>query len=69
MEILAYILICVLSGYEIYNAYRIRKILRQRSEERTEARRAFYRDKAYKDLAYRRGLKNSRQMLWRSIQK
>ena len=56
-------------GLEIYCGVRLKRILRTRSEERTDNRRAAYRAKAYKDLAERTALKNARQALWRSLQK
>lgn len=56
-------------GLEIYCGVRLKRILHIRSEERTDNRRAFYRAKAYKDLAERTALKNARQELWRSLQK
>ena len=56
-------------GLEIYCGARLIDILKQCSEERTNTRRAFYRDRAYKHLTEQRTLKNNRQALWRSIQK
>ena len=56
-------------GLEIYCGAQLIDIIKQRSEERTDARRAFYRDRAYKYLTEQRALKNNRQKLWRSIQK
>ena len=56
-------------GLEICCAVRLRRILRIRSEERTDNRRAYYRDKAYKVKAEARALKDARQKLWRSLQK
>ncbi len=63
------ILIAALLGTEVWCGYTLRQILRQRSEERTDNRRAFYRNVAYKDKAEARALKNARQALWRSIEK
>ena len=56
-------------GLELYCGVRLRNILKARSDERTDNRRAFYRDKAYKAKAEARALKNARQALWRSLQK
>lgn len=56
-------------GVEIYCGARLIDIIKQRSEERTDNRRAAYRAKAYKDLAERTALKNARQELWRRLQK
>ena len=69
MMILGYILIAVLLGTEVWCGYRFRQIIRSRSEARTNARRAFYRAKAYKDIAERRTLKKRREMLFKSIVK
>lgn len=69
MEALGYTLILILTLYIAYNIHRIKIILRERSEERTDNRRAFYRARAYKDLAYKRGLKNNREMLFKAISK
>lgn len=56
-------------GLEIYCGVWLKRILRTRSEERTENRRAYYRDKAYKTKAEARALKDARQELWRRLQK
>lgn len=69
METLGCILILILSAYIAYNINRIKVILRDRSEERTDSRRAFYRARAYKNLAYKRGLKNNRETLFKAISK
>lgn len=63
------ILIAALLGTEVWCGYTLRQILRQRSEERTDARRARFRAKAYKNLNERWTLKKNRQKLWESIQK
>lgn len=69
MMILAYILIAVLLSTEVWCGYQLRQILKNRSEERTEARKAVYRAKAYKDMNERWALKKSREMLFKSIVK
>ena len=56
-------------GVEIYCGARLIDILKQCSEERTNNRRAFYRNVAYKTKAEARAIKNARQELWRSLQK
>jgi hypothetical protein len=56
-------------GVEIYCGARLIDILKQCSEERTDARRARFRAKAYKNLNERWTLKKNRQKLWESIQK
>ena len=66
---LAYTMIAVLCGVLVVCGYLLRKELKERSEERTEARRAFYRYKAYKDMNERYDLKTSREKLWKSLQK
>lgn len=67
--LLAYTLIVVLCSFLVYCGYSLKRELKHRSEERTNNRRAFYRDKAYKDLAEKRTLKNSRQALWNALRK
>lgn len=42
---------------------------KERSEQRTSDRRAYYRLKAYKDKAKQRALKKARQMLWEDIRR
>ena len=64
---LAIVIISALLGVQVWCGYTLRKILHQRSDERTDARRAAYRDKAYNDIAEIRRLKNNRQELWESI--
>ena len=56
-------------GLEIYCGAQLIDIIKQRSKERTDNRRAFYRNVAYKTKAEARALKNARQELWRSLQK
>ena len=56
-------------GVEIYCGAQLIDILKQCSEERTNNRRAFYRNVAYKTKAEARAIKNARQELWRSLQK
>ena len=69
ITVLHYIAIAVLETYIIYSEVRLWKILEHRSDARTDARRAVYRARAYKDLAERTALKMSRQELWRSVRK
>ena len=66
---LADILIVVLSSFLVYCGYKLRQELKERSEERINARREAFRVKAYKDLAEKRSLKNSRETLWKAIRK
>ena len=56
-------------GVEIYCGARLIDILKQCSEERTNNRRAFYRNVAYETKAEARAIKNARQELWKSLQK
>ena len=67
--LLADILIVVLSSFLVYCGYKLRQELKERSEERINARREAFRVKAYKDLAEKRSLKNSRETLWKAIRK
>jgi hypothetical protein len=69
ITVLGITLIVILVAVEIGCFILLRKILHQRSDERTDARRAAYRDKAYNDIAEIRRLKNNRQELWQSLQK
>lgn len=47
----------------------VRRCLKEQSDKRTDSRRAFFRARAYKDLAYKRQLKNNREMLFKAISK
>jgi hypothetical protein len=69
MEILGYSLVAILCGVEVWCGYRLRQIMRYRSEARTAARRAAYRAKAYKDMNERWRLKKRRETLFKSITK
>ena len=69
MEILGYCLVAILCGVEVWGGYRLRQIIRYRSEERTAARRAVYRARAYKDMNERWRLKKRRETLFKSIEK
>lgn len=69
ITVLHYAAIAVLEAYLIYSEVRLWKILERRSDARTDARRAVYRARAYRDLDERTALKNARQELWRSIRK
>lgn len=69
MEILGYSLAAILCGVEVWCGHRLRQIIRYRSEARTDARRAMYRAKAYKDMNERWRLKKSRETLWNTIAK
>jgi hypothetical protein len=69
MEILGYCLVAILLSTEVWCGYRLRQIIRYRSEERTEARRAAFRAKAYKDMNERWRLKKRRETLFKSIEK
>ena len=67
--LLAYTLLAVLGSVLIACGFCLRKELRQRSEARTETRRAFYRYKAYKTMNEKYDLRKSRERLWKSLQK
>ena len=69
MLILAYSLIAILCGVEVYCGYALKHELKTRSEERTEARKAVYRARAYNDMETRWRLKKRRETLFRSITK
>jgi hypothetical protein len=73
MVVLGIVLIVILSAVEagclIIMTIRTRNYLRERSEERTAARRAAYRHKAYTEMNKRYGLRKSREALWNTITK
>lgn len=69
ITVLLYLAIFILEAYIICNEIRLWIILKRRSDARTDARRAVYRARAYKELDERTALKNARQELWRSIRK
>lgn len=69
ITVLHYVAIVVLEAYIIFCEYRILMFFKRHSDARTSARRAVYRERAYKDLDQRTALKMSRQELWRSIRK
>ena len=69
ITVLHYIAIAILETYIIYSEVRLWMIFKRRSDARTDARRAVYRARAYRDLDERTALKNARQELWSSIRK
>lgn len=69
ITVLLYLAIFILEAYIICNEIRLWIILKRRSDARTDARRAVYRARAYRDLDERTALKNARQELWRSVRK
>ena len=56
-------------GLEIYCGVRLRKILKARSDERTDARREALRPPAYKKVRDSWTVYRNRRRLWESIQK
>lgn len=64
MKELSYILIASLSLTEAYCISWLIRYALDRSEERTEERRAVYRAKAYKDVRERRIKNQNRDRLW-----
>ena len=69
MITLAIILIITLIGVEVYCGWWLYGYCKERSEQRTSARRAAYRYKAYKEMNERYNLRQSREKLWRSVLK
>lgn len=69
ITVLLYLAIFILEAYIICNEIRLWIILKRHSDARTDARRAVYRARAYKELDERTALKNARQELWRSVRK
>lgn len=70
---LGIILIIILSSVELICIILLfallKRMLRQSSDARTDARRARYRVKAYKRVNARRALKKSRERLWEQLQR
>lgn len=56
-------------GVEIYCGARLIDIIKQRSEERTEARRAATRDRIYNEVRQSWAIERNRKDLWSSIKK
>lgn len=69
MEILAYILIAILLGVEVWCGYSLRQIIRCRSEERTEQRREAFRPASYKKVHDEWTVLRNRRSLWDNINK
>ena len=61
-------LIIILVGVEVCCFTLLKRTLKQLSDARTDARRAFYRARVYKHLNEQRALKKSREGLWRYLQ-
>ena len=70
---LGIILIIILSSVELVCIKLLftllKRMLRQSSDARTDARRARYRVRAYSKVAKRRALKKSRERLWEQLQR
>jgi hypothetical protein len=66
---LAYLMIAVLCSVLVVCGYCLKKELKQRSDERTNERRAKYRYEAYKAMNEKYDLRKSRERLWKSLQK
>lgn len=66
---LASILIAALSLTEVYCIARLIQYAIDRSEQRTEQRRAMYRAQAYKQMNERWSMNQKRRALWRWIEK
>ena len=69
MEILGYCLVAILLSTEVWCGYRLRQILRQRSEERTDARREALRPAAYKKVHDEWTVLRNRRSLWDNLNK
>ena len=69
MNTLATVIIISLCMVELHCACELCEILRERSEQRTQARRATLREKAYKDMNQRWAMRKARQQLWDSVRK
>lgn len=69
METLAATLIIILSATEAYCLWRIKNYVKERSEQRSEARRAASRPRAYKKVHDSWTVYRNRRQLWESINK
>ena len=69
MTALTMSMICALCGIIGYCIAQIILCIINRSDERTEQRRAMYRERAYKQMNERWSLMQRRRALWRWIEK
>ncbi|WP_303834618.1 hypothetical protein [Ruminococcus flavefaciens] len=67
--LLAYSLIAVLCAFLVYCGYQLKKELKERSVERSEARRAASRPKAYQQVHDNWTVFRNRRSLWDSVKK
>ena len=67
--LLADILIALLLAVEVYCGYQLRKELKRRSEERTDARRAATRPRIYQKVHESWTVYRNRNDLWENIKK
>lgn len=67
IETIAAAYIALLAAVEIYCFKRFAELARERSDERTEARRERYRAIAYGEMNARRAIKENRRALWRLL--
>lgn len=68
-ETLAVFVISGLIGTEVWCGFSLHQIWKERSEERTNKRRAQYRAKAYQEMNERWAVRKNRWDLWRYLQK
>ena len=69
IETIAAAYIALLSAVEIYCFKRFAELARERSDERSEARRERYRAIAYGEMNARRAIKRNRNELWKAVNK
>ena len=69
IETIAAAYIALLAAVEIYCFKRFAELARERSDERSEARRERYRAIAYGEMNARRAIKRNRNELWKAVNK
>ena len=67
--LLADVLIAMLLAIEVYCGYQLKKELKKRSDERTEARRAATRPRIYREVHENWTVYRNRNDLWEKIEK
>lgn len=67
--LLADVLIALLLAIEVYCGYQLKKELKKRSDERTEARRAATRPRIYQEVHESWTVYRNRNDLWEKIEK
>lgn len=69
LETFGAVYVIILLSVQAFCLVRVVGYLKDRSEQKTAERRAFYRHRAYKEMNDRYDLKKSREKLWSMISK